>query len=243
MTNWSVAATLAWLASPPASATGGGSGGVRRRTELWLEDTYTHQSTGPRAEAARPATLINGTPGTVIIERIRHGDRDAFSSLYLAFYDRLWRLAVILGESPEIGQELVQEIFLSLWTRRESLELREDVAVYLLSAVRHRVYKSKRHSKVVSRFEEAVNQSGNQTFEQDHAVEDIELDADRLRGAIEAALESLSSRERAALMLRWGVERTYDEIGTILGVSSMGAHKMVSRALARVRPLLEHYKD
>lgn len=248
--SWSVALTLSWLA-PPARDEGGHGWSRRRRdidahlsADVPAADVPANEERHASfAEPRHAATEIDGIPGDEIVARIRAGDQDAFAALYMAFRDRLWRFAATLGQSPDVAQELVQELFLSLWTRRASLVVREDIAVYLLTAVRHRVYKVTRHARVVARFRDATVHETPLETSVDVAASDAAMDMDAVRRAIAEALETVTPRERAALMLRWGEGRTYDDIGAVLGVSAMGAHKMVARAMERVRPLLERFRD
>jgi len=237
--SWNVALTLSWL-----SPHGGDEHGDtwRRRAERDEHaERNEHAESAARDPRNGPATTIDGMSSDTIVARIRMGDREAFSALYLAFRDRLWRLAATLGESPDLAQEMVQELFLALWQRRATLVVRDDIAVYLLSAVRHRVYKATRHARVVARFRDVA--ARDMSMPNDGGPFDADVDADTLRRAIADALETVTARERAAVLLRWSEGRTYEEIGVVLGVSAMGAHKMVTRALARVRPLLERFRD
>jgi RNA polymerase sigma factor (sigma-70 family) len=57
------------------------------------------------------------------------------------------------------------------------------------------------------------------------------------------ALALLSDRERIALRMRLEDELTFEQIGTMLGVSKMGAQKMVVRAEQKIRELLAQYRD
>lgn len=50
---------------------------------------------------------------------IREGDRAAFKALFQAYYDDLCDFAEAQVHSPEVAEDLVQELFLDLWHRRD----------------------------------------------------------------------------------------------------------------------------
>ncbi|MEI7581389.1 sigma factor [Runella sp.] len=62
----------------------------------------------------------------------------AFRALYERFAKKLYKLAYQKTTSTETAEEIVQEVFVSLWEKCESL-LIGNVENYLLSAVRYQV--------------------------------------------------------------------------------------------------------
>jgi RNA polymerase sigma-70 factor (ECF subfamily) len=71
-----------------------------------------------------------------LVQRLRSGDHAAFEALYARHKARLYRHALAhTGARPAIAEEVVQDVFLSLFTREGEIA---HVASYLLSAVRNR---------------------------------------------------------------------------------------------------------
>lgn len=194
-----------------------------------------------RDDARRQAsTLIAGVSSDVWVARIRAGDTDALSTVYRALRDRLWRFAVTLLDDDARAHDVVQDVFVALWARRETLDVRGDLLIYLFGAVRHEAGHVRRHQRVVHRFADAEAAVPFEPVDA-HSPESV-TERNDLRRAVQRVIDTLPPRDRAALMLRWIEERTYEDIGRVLGISSMGAHKMVMRALTRVRPLLEQLR-
>src|SRR5688572_8158150 len=88
------------------------------------------------------------------IARIRGGDRPAFEALFREHYSALCEFAHRYVQSREAAEDLVQEVFLSVWTHRESLEIRDGLRAYLYGAVRNRALNSIEHRRVEQRWEE-----------------------------------------------------------------------------------------
>jgi RNA polymerase sigma-70 factor (ECF subfamily) len=241
--SWAERCAIELLTARSAEGDGSGGSGVRRRA---VDAT----ATSSLADERHAATSIDGMPSRVLVEKIRSGDVTAFTVVYRALRERLWRFAVTLVTDHELAHEVVQSVFVSIWTRRETLAVHDDITVYMFGAVRHHIGKHRRHENVVRRAYAtfARDDAGHETVAAttmaapmdapDHAAERNDV-----RRAVAAALETLAPRERAAVLLRWGEGRTYDEIGHILGMTSMGAHKMITRALGRIRPLLDRFND
>jgi RNA polymerase sigma-70 factor (ECF subfamily) len=196
------------------------------------------------SESERGLVTIGGEPSAVVLARLREGNRAALTALHNALYGPLWRLAVILTRSTSVAEEVLQEVFCSLWLRRASLDPEMDARAYLYASVRNQIRQLHRHSRVVADVEDAVGHGalgmpalGTELLAPDQAVE-----ASEFSSAFHHALAALTERERHALQLRIEEELTFDEIGQLLGLSRMGAHKIVARAEAKIRVLLAAYR-
>lgn len=93
-------------------------------------------------------TVVEGHPVGTVLARIRAGDQDAFASLYRTLYTILWRIAILVTRSAPTAEEIVQDVFLTLWDRRETLDVDADIRVYLAAAVRNRAHDLSRHRTV-----------------------------------------------------------------------------------------------
>ncbi|MFA9389984.1 MAG: RNA polymerase sigma-70 factor [Prolixibacteraceae bacterium] len=64
-------------------------------------------------------------------------DSTDFKALFEKFYPELCRYAFYLTNDKSIAEDLVQELFISLWEKRDSLQI-ESVKSYLYTAVKNR---------------------------------------------------------------------------------------------------------
>lgn len=190
------------------------------------------------------STVIEGVPVRELLIRLRGGDRVAFGTLYEALFDSLWRLALLLVRSPETAEEIVQDVFLALWVRRESIDVGSDIRVYLNEAVRHQAYHVLRHRRVVTATEDAVEQ---QTLDapavsQPFVAPDGAAETEEFYAAYHRILSTLTDRDAVALRLRWEEGFTFEQIGQVLGLSAMGARKLILRAQRKVQEALADYR-
>jgi RNA polymerase sigma factor (sigma-70 family) len=183
---------------------------------------------------------IDGIAVAELVQRLRVDDQDALATIYRALFPSLWRIALARVRSADIANDVVQNAFLGVWRRRKELLAETDVAVYLATAVRNHTRKIRMHDDVVSATEAAVRGgrlelsiAGVVTPRPDTAVEDAQF-----LQAYTHALAALNAREREAVLLRYDDGFSFEEIGLTLGVSKKGAHKIVGRALDKMRALL-----
>ncbi|UPK71221.1 RNA polymerase sigma-70 factor [Chitinophaga filiformis] len=65
------------------------------------------------------------------------GDEKAFSELFRYFYDRLLYFAIQYVYSREAAEEIVSDVFVKIWNRRQELEKISNLEVYLFVAVKN----------------------------------------------------------------------------------------------------------
>lgn len=75
-----------------------------------------------------------------LMQAIGQDDRAAFTVLYDRYWRRLFTVAYNYTRSHETAQEVVQEVFLSIWLKRSTLLLTGKVEAYLMRAVKYRIY-------------------------------------------------------------------------------------------------------
>jgi RNA polymerase sigma factor (sigma-70 family) len=202
------------------------------------------QSQVADVEASEHTATIGGVPVAALLSRLGAGDSTALATIHETLHVPLWRFAVMLTGITTVADDVVQEIFVSLWMRRESLDPNLDLRAYLYRALRNQVRLGRRHERVITRTEQAVDHriTDVPALGQSMPAPDDAVEAAEFSEAFQRALVALEERERLALHLRIDQELTFQEIGALLGVSKMGAHKIVGRAEEKVRALLEMYR-
>ena len=72
-----------------------------------------------------------------LLRRIAAGDEEAFRSLYLAYYDRLYQFARMQLRHDEMAEDIVSELFFQLWKSRTALPSIDNFNAYAYRAVRN----------------------------------------------------------------------------------------------------------
>jgi len=171
-----------------------------------------------------------------IVFAIRSGSKLTFDTLYLGTYDALIAFAARYVHSNATAEDIIQDVFLSIWNSRDSWAPVNSVRAYLFTAVRNRALKQIRHANIV----ETSFAAGNIPLlsappeQPDEAVET----QDRIT-KIRETLKSLPERQATALMLRWQRGLTYPEIASVLGISAQAARTLILRVQERLKTLLD----
>ncbi len=56
-----------------------------------------------------------------LLKKASAGDRIAFSTLYTHYFPRLYRFVFFINQSHEDTEEILQDVFLKIWDKKESL--------------------------------------------------------------------------------------------------------------------------
>jgi RNA polymerase sigma-70 factor (ECF subfamily) len=132
-----------------------------------------------------------------LIALLNEGDHCAFEAIYKRYATGLFRYARKTISKKEECEEIVQEVFVSLWERRESLRIL-SLKHYLFHAVRYKVIHCVRHSKVRLKFEEHFR-----LFEMIcESADKEELSEDSRLAALLTTLSDLPERCQQAMKLR-----------------------------------------
>jgi RNA polymerase sigma-70 factor (ECF subfamily) len=132
--------------------------------------------------------------------------------------------------SRAIAEEIVQDVMLELWKRRESLADNSSPQAYLFQSTRNRSLNHLRHERVVKEAEpyatktEAVDSKAHS-----HMVED------EMRAAVQRAIEGLPDKCREIFEMSRTNGLRYSEIATVLGISIKTVEAQMGKALRVLR--------
>jgi len=174
-------------------------------------------------------------PPSELESRIRAGDVRAFEELFRGSYQSLCRFAYRYLFDTGLAEDLVQDLFASLWADRARLELRGSVRAYLFAAVRNRALNVRKRRLVERDWaqDEALPQV--RRLHRAPASSDQALDTKERDGELNAAIESLPERCRMVMRLRWQEQMSHAEIAAVMGISLKGVEQQLARGLATLR--------
>jgi RNA polymerase sigma factor (sigma-70 family) len=169
---------------------------------------------------------MNGIAEADLVRRAKAGDRIAFDQLIGPLIERAFRLAFGMLHDREAAEDAVQEAAVRAWMKIGNLRPGTELQPWFLAIVGNQC---RTHARgrwwSVERLEEVGRGSGA-GFE------------DRIaRGAdLRAALRRLSVDQREALILRYYLDLTVEEVAAVTGVPVGTVKSRVHRGLAALRP-------
>ena len=172
---------------------------------------------------------------------IKNGDQKALETVFRSFYQELFFFAhTFIGES-EIAEEVVQDVFIQIWEKKESLEIQTSPKSYLYTAVRNRSinYLKSKLAKIRSETEVTLDM----VIESNHDSADSKLSEKELIQLIQIGIYSLPEKCRIIFKLSRDSGMTYDEIANELGVSKETVKSQIKIALGKLRQFLGKHWD
>lgn len=74
-----------------------------------------------------------------LIGLLKRGDQSAFTEIYKRYWQKLFSVAANKIDDLEEAREIVQDIFISLWNRRQQVEIKGSLGNYLAVSVKYRI--------------------------------------------------------------------------------------------------------
>lgn len=162
-------------------------------------------------------------------------NEDSYVTLYKLHYAELLNYATRLLNNGAPAQDIVQEAFLRLWKRRQTLAHNQHIRALLFKAVRNLALNMQRDEQKRKSLLLTVNPSSNQQDPEDDAGTAL------LKSRIQNWISELPSRRREAFELSRFEGFSYAEIASLMDVSVKTVENHILLALRFLRNKMESY--
>ena len=175
-----------------------------------------------------------------LVRRIRAGDERALEAVFKAHYAGMASFVQRFVRSQDLAEELVQDVFLKLWAKREQLAEIETFRTYLFRAARNTALNYLRRAKLERRWRE---EQGTDDDPPTSYAADEETVEQELAVAVREAINRLPPRCREIFLLSRDGGLTYAEIARSLDISVKTVETQMGRALKALRASLHHFRE
>ncbi len=164
------------------------------------------------------------------MQRIRDGDEAVYETLFRTFTPGLCSFLTRYVGERAVAEELVQDVFLSLWDHRASVHITGSVQAYLFAAARNRALNYIEHERVAYQFRVLV------LTRMTAAEASVQGEAECFAALeMQDALAKLPARCRLVFNLQRNHGMTYDEVASALAISVKTVEAQMGRALKKLR--------
>jgi RNA polymerase sigma-70 factor (family 1) len=177
-----------------------------------------------------------------ILENINTGNEDAFEFVFLKFYNELCIYAFNILKDKNNSEEIVQEVFFSLWENRKELSIKLSVKAYLYRAVHNQCINFINHEKVRKKY------ADNEVYKGSELVSPVSSDypianliVQELEERINQSISELPEQCRKVFLLIRYEGLSYGETAIRTGLSVNTIKTQFQRALSRLRESLKNY--
>lgn len=174
---------------------------------------------------------IDHTDDQALWAAMRAGDESAFDVLYNRYFQVLFSYGKRLA-GEETVSDAIQELFITIWRQRQSLNQALSVKFYLFRSLRREIVRMRKNEpglhEAWERLDEKllpVQLSPESLFA--HNEETMEQ-AEQLR----RWLDQLPPRQNEALLLRYYHNLEYAQVAEMLHIKEQTARNLVQKALA-----------
>jgi RNA polymerase sigma-70 factor, ECF subfamily len=172
------------------------------------------------------------------VARIRSGDIDAFEAVYRAMHAPLVAFGARYTGDTARAEELVQDLFFEIWSRRATWEVRGSVRAYLYAALRNRALNLRRRDGVEQDWAEAAPHEPLHELHAPASGISDDIDAEAQLAELRQALVRLPERCQLIMQMRWMGGLSYAEIASALDITVKGVEIQLSRGLKALRRAL-----
>ena len=163
-----------------------------------------------------------------LLDLLKDGDETAFTEIYNQYWERLYFMAHKRLQSAQDAEEIVQQVFLTLWHKRASLSI-QSLPFYLSAMVRYAVY---RHFANEQR---ASERTGTLQAVAPDMAPAFDIDNRQLIDILNKFADDLPAKHRIVFLQHKLLDRPLDEVASELGVSLRTAEGYVTHVMQLMR--------
>ncbi|WP_254562233.1 RNA polymerase sigma factor [Dyadobacter diqingensis] len=174
-----------------------------------------------------------------LMDRCAGGDREAYANLYTAYLSALMKYMFLFTKSRELSEEIVQDVFVKIWEKKEGLLTVHSFQAYIFKTAKNQLLDHMRKEQSQSRF---FTLSG--PFEE--ACEE-QADDNLIYGQYyqlaQDAINLLPEKRREVFELKTREELSLDEIAERLAISKSVVKKQLYAATGFVKDYLRKHGE
>lgn len=172
-----------------------------------------------------------------LISQLINGHEYAFECLYNLYADKIFKVAVKFGLNNEDAAEIVQDVFIKIWERKEDLRLDLSFNAYLLTISKNFIIKKSRKNTTQIAFQKYYARFQNGV---DNSTEDLIVYADLFK-ITEDFLNLLPTQQKEVFKMSRIEQLSHQEISVRLNLSVRTVENHLYRASAKLKEKLKEY--
>ena len=164
--------------------------------------------------------------------RMADDDQEAFTSVYRRHWESLFITTVRVIGNKEDAEDIIQEVFTSLWNRRKVLNLTGPLAGYLQASVKYKAINYIERNITRRHYLAALNEAAKAGVP---ASPEVLLQVKEVQQLIQTVIENMPPKMREVFELSRSHYLSHKEIAARLGISEETVKKHIQHALQLFR--------
>ena len=170
-----------------------------------------------------------------LVVSLRNGDTGAFAEIYERYWDKLLVYTMrVIRRQPD-AEDIVQELFVSIWRRRQEIDIEMALSTYLYNSAR---YLAIRHIEKNSTYSDYLQRLASRIAGEEEPGIEAEIFGRELEGQIDQLIRELPEKMQEVFILSRRHHLSYKEIAERLSISEETVRKQVHKSLQILRSRL-----
>lgn len=165
-----------------------------------------------------------------ILDGIRNGNKEVYRHIFENYFKVLVLYAISLTNDKLRAEDLVQNVLLSLWLKREGIKIQSSLKSYLYKSIHNLFINEYRREERKSTILEQIHYEVLQ-----QSIEEEELYMQMRLEWINKEIELLPPKSKEIFVMNKKRGLSYKEISNILGISENTVESHIGRAMKRIR--------
>lgn len=166
-----------------------------------------------------------------LIDLLKEQDQAAFTEIYDRYKDILHNYAYRWLQDRDAVKDTIQEIFTSIWTKRDNLVFNQNLSGYLYTSVRNGILRKIQQDKMA-----AAYRSSLQTYiDRGESITDHKVRESQLKAIIEKEINALPKKMKEVFELSRNAQLSHAEIAEKLGITEQSVRSHIKNALKILR--------
>jgi len=171
------------------------------------------------------------------MKRLQQNDEGALASLMELYYDSLYNYAARFSKDDGLIKDCIQEVFISLWQRRETVGAILSPKYYFLRAIKNKVLKSL-HKNIRTTSSDQLPDEYD--FFHEFSIERVIIDkqiSEEKAAKLTRTLSLLSKRQKEIIYLKYYQYLDHGQIAELMNISRQSVYNLLHEAVHKLRSL------
>ena len=168
-----------------------------------------------------------------LLVRLKNGNNCAFEELYIGYKEPALRFCNSILKDLEESENIIQEVFIKIWNRRNTINPELNFTSYLFTIIKNRVFD---HLKEIKKNEFLRERYWEKVLE--YKEDENEVKEERF-AKVKVAVDNLSVKRKEIIKLNYEEGKSYEEIANQLNISKNTVKNQLVKAKQVIRRQLD----
>jgi RNA polymerase sigma factor (sigma-70 family) len=173
----------------------------------------------------------------LLLQRLQQNDEQALAAIMRKYYTALYNYGARFTNDDALVKDCIQEVFISLWQRRENAAGILSPRYYLLRAVKNKVLKSL-HKHTINAG--SIESESAYDFLQEYSIEKLIIDkqmSEEQATILRKTMAQLSKRQHELIYLKFYQHLDHAQIAGLMNLNRQSVYNLLHETIQKLRSL------